>query len=332
MNNIRISVIVPVYNGEKYIKSCLESLVNQTLKDIEIICIDDGSTDNSFKILTEYENKYSNINVFRQENAGVSEARNQGISKSRGEYIAFVDIDDYIELNMYEEMYKITKINDVEVVMCDFLHEQIDGNKKGGNYNLPSNELLNKDYIIKTICPNLMFDGVYNPIWNKIYSRKLIERVKFIMPRGIQYGEDLIFQLEIFDKIENIVFINKPLYHYIDRNGSLTDLKNYRTLDSFLPMYKLRKNYAYKWGIDIEIVNSYFIYYMLMDIIHTIKSKNIKEKFDTLKLYFKEEEICEILICGELHKDILTYKLKLMLGIIKILCIIINRKERKSNE
>ena len=117
----KVSVIVPVYNVEKYIDKCLESLVNQTLKDIEIIIVNDGSTDNSIKIVEEYKEKYKNKIIYlEKENGGLSDARNYGIQYAKGEYIAFLDSDDYVDRKMYEKLYNKAIENNSDIVECDF--------------------------------------------------------------------------------------------------------------------------------------------------------------------------------------------------------------------
>ena len=120
----KVSVIIPVYNVEKYISRCLESLANQTLKDLEILIVNDGSTDNSRSIIEKYLKKHSlRIKYFEKQNGGLSSARNYGLKYATGEYIAFLDSDDYVEKDMYEDMYKIAKKDDADMVECDFLWE-----------------------------------------------------------------------------------------------------------------------------------------------------------------------------------------------------------------
>ncbi len=118
MDNIKVSIIVPVYNVEKYLQSCMDSLVNQTLEDIEIICVNDGSTDNSLEILESYAKKDSRIKVFTIENSGNSIARNYGIKIAKGKYVGFVDSDDYINETMFEKLYNSCEQNDLDLAIC----------------------------------------------------------------------------------------------------------------------------------------------------------------------------------------------------------------------
>ena len=117
---VKVSVIVPVYNVEKYIRKCLDSLVNQTLEDIEIIVVNDGSKDSSIDILKEYAEKHNNIKVYEKENGGLSDARNYGLQFATGKYIAFLDSDDYVDVNLYKRMYEKAKAEDSDMVECNF--------------------------------------------------------------------------------------------------------------------------------------------------------------------------------------------------------------------
>ena len=116
---IKVSVIVPVYNVEKYLEKCLDSLVNQTLKEIEIIIVNDGSPDNSHKIIDKYTKKYKNIKAYLKENGGLSDARNYGLKKASGEYIAFLDSDDFVKEDMYQKMYEKAKSGNFDMIVCD---------------------------------------------------------------------------------------------------------------------------------------------------------------------------------------------------------------------
>ena len=120
LNNIKVSIIVPVYNSEKYLQTLINSLIAQTLKEIEIIVIDDGSTDSSGKILDDYQSELEKIKVIHKQNAGVSAARNTGLEVASGEYIGFVDSDDWIEKDMYEKLYNTAKLKNCNVVICNF--------------------------------------------------------------------------------------------------------------------------------------------------------------------------------------------------------------------
>ena len=131
----KVSIIVPVYNVEKYLKRCINSLINQTLQDIEIIVVDDGSTDNSGQIIKEYQEKNSNIKYYKKENGGLSDARNYGMKYAPSEYIAFLDSDDFVDKTMYEKMYNKAIEENADYVECDFYWAYPKAEKKNGTQN-----------------------------------------------------------------------------------------------------------------------------------------------------------------------------------------------------
>ena len=166
MGKIKVSVIVPVYNVEKYLDKCLDSLGRQTLKDIEIIVVNDESPDNSQKIIDKYSKKYSVIHGYKKKNGGVSDARNFGIKEAKGEYIAFVDGDDYVSIDMYEKMYEKAKAGNFDVVVCDLNYVYEDGSIKRVSSKIEKDTTnIKKTYV-----------NMYPCVWNKIYKRGLFSK------------------------------------------------------------------------------------------------------------------------------------------------------------
>ena len=221
MSQPKISVIIPVYNVEEYLQKCLDSVVNQTLKDIEIICINDGSTDNSLQILEEYAQKDSRIIVINQQNQGVAAARNKGLEIARGDYIWFVDSDDYVERNGLDYVYKKSKENNADIV-CFGVNNICKSTIISGH----TNQYLSEINMTCQIDLNIKKHFLHN-IWDKLFSRKFIQNIiKF--PNGILTAEDGIFNLFCLYKEPKYLFINKILYNYrTDRNLSATnDKKN----------------------------------------------------------------------------------------------------------
>ena len=186
---MKISVIVPVYNVEKYIDKCLDNLVNQTLKDIEIIVVNDGSPDNSQDIINSYQKKYPRmIKSFIKPNGGLSDARNYGIKKAQGEYIAFLDSDDYIEIDAYEKMYKKAELKDFDIVVCDLNYVYEDGSVKR-----VSSKIEHDTTNIKNVYINM-----YPCVWNKIYKKTLFENdIEF--KKGVWF-EDVDFLYKIWSE------------------------------------------------------------------------------------------------------------------------------------
>ncbi|MDD4066600.1 MAG: glycosyltransferase [Clostridia bacterium] len=221
----KISIIIPVYNAEKYVKRCLESIVNQTYTNLEIICINDGSKDNSLQIINEYKKKDNRIIVIDKVNQGVSEARNDGIKLSSGEYIVFVDADDFIELSMISALYDIMKKNNVDVVKTSY-NIVLDNNKciryiyddEFANKILLRNDAIN-------VFKQFFFDGI--TIWGTLYRKSLIDSIdKF--DKNFVYGEDVIFFLNVLLNVKNIYFLNGHLYNYVyNKDGACFNVKNY---------------------------------------------------------------------------------------------------------
>lgn len=239
MKSPLVSVIVPVYNVERYLNRCLNSIISQTFKDIEIICVNDGSTDTSLKILKEYQKIDNRIIVINKENEGVSKSRNKGIEVAKGEYIVFVDSDDWINLDMVEYMYNKAKNTDTDIVMCTYMREYIN-NSKEKVFNLPD-EIIFEDNNLKYDLYRKLFgpigyelfkpDGMdsLGTVWGKLYKSDIIKKnnVKFVNLDIIGSNEDSLFNIYTFKFASKILFINKPLYHYWRQNeNSLTTKYN----------------------------------------------------------------------------------------------------------
>lgn len=206
-----VSVIVPMYNVEKYIDECLNSLVNQTLKDIEVIVVNDGSSDNSVNIVEGYVKRYPNIvKLVHKENGGLSDARNFGVKYATGKYIGFLDSDDYIEYNMYEMMaQKMEEGHDV--VICDIEYFYENSNKK---WILNGLSNLNVKDISKRALLSPMF------AWNKLYKSKYFKEYGYTYPINTWY-EDIPVTTLIFAKTKKIGYINEVYVHYRQREGSI---------------------------------------------------------------------------------------------------------------
>lgn len=208
MNNIKISFIVPVYNLEQYLHRCLESLVNQTLTDIEIIVIDDGSTDNSSQIIRNYAALDSRIYFYHLTHCGVSSVRNFGITHANGEYIGFVDGDDFLENTFAEKMYTTAKINNSNLCCCGV--SKIHSQKLKHEKFLPNMSIKIKDFFKQN--PNIR-----NPVWNKIYKTELIQKNGNTFPPSVKFAEDYAFTvLYYLSNKENmsISYVREPLYNY----------------------------------------------------------------------------------------------------------------------
>lgn len=281
----KLSIIVPVYNMERYIEKCLESLVKQTLQDLEIIVVNDGSQDKSEEIIEKYVKQYpTKIKYYEKENGGLSSARNYGLENATGEYVAFLDSDDYVEKNMYEEMYKTAKKENSDMVECDFIWEWRYGKKvfdKRIKYITKekieckvkkNNDLLRREMMKKprVVC------------WNKIYKREVINKTKTRFPTGLIY-EDVEFFYKLLPYLNNISYIDKYFVHYIQRDDSISNSQTEKTgdifkiLDNIFNFYKEKDLYS-KYQKELKYMNKRIMLGSSLRRILKIKNKHIKRK------------------------------------------------------
>lgn len=230
----KISVVVPVYNVKKYLEKCLNSLVNQTFSDIEIICIDDGSTDGSNEILTEFQNKDRRFIIKKQSNQGAGAARNYGIEIANGEYILFFDSDDYCELNFLEEMYNHAKKYDSDLVVCSYRKVDDNGNvTESRNPNSPIR--LDRTPLEECFCYKDFKDEIFElltPVpWNKLYKKSLLtdNRIKF---PNLHICEDIAFVYSCIACAKNIIVFDDELINYrYNRPESMATYRTKYTID-----------------------------------------------------------------------------------------------------
>lgn len=213
-----ISIIVPIYKVEKYLHRCVNSILNQSYSFIEVILVDDGSPDKCFQICDEYAEKDKRIRVIHKKNGGLSDARNEGLKIAKGEYILFVDSDDYIHHNMIEIMYQTLQKDKSDLVICSF--EKVD---EFGVVFEDQNYLKVDNVVNKTkVLDSLLTDTGWNlvPAWNKLYSRQALKGISF--PQG-RINEDEFVIHYIINNCDNISLVSKPLYYYVQRNGSIVN-------------------------------------------------------------------------------------------------------------
>ena len=229
--NDKVSVIVPVYNVETYLTKCLDSLVNQTHKNLEIILIDDGSKDNSGKICESFAAKDERIIVIHQKNSGVSKARNVGLDKMTGNYIIFVDADDYLEFNAVEKLLNILIAENADIVFG----EEKEVFKEKVKY-VPRKEI--EKYDTDSIKEIILLDKIQNYVWNRLYKAEIWDNIRF--PENLVY-EDLYIMPSACIKAKKIVYRCEPVYYYNKMNaGSITAARSY-----FNAYYRYGKFKAY---------------------------------------------------------------------------------------
>ncbi len=216
----KVSVIVPVYNGEKSVKQCSDSILNQDYPDLELILVDDGSRDRSWEIIQAIASSDSRVKAVHKENGGVSSARNRALAEASGTYVQFADVDDWLPMDSTKLLVRDMEAKAAELAVGDF-YRVVDGNvsekgsiQTGGTLSLQqyANEMM--------LAPADLYYGV---LWNKLYRRDIIERFGICMDENISYSEDMIFNLEYLLHVNTIAILKAPVYYYQYTKGSLVD-------------------------------------------------------------------------------------------------------------
>lgn len=276
---VKYSFIVPVYNTSKYLKKCLDSLVKQTFKDFEIIIVNDGSTDNSSNIISKYLDTYKNIKVVNQKNEGLSMARNNGVKEANGEYLIFIDSDDYVEKNLLKEIDK--EIKDAEILRYQVISEDEDGNNKI-DFNEETFDMVNGYQAFKYLS-NYHF---VEPAWCYVFKKDYYVDNKFSFKKGV-YHEDFGLIPYVIYKARNVKSISYLGYHYIQRNGSIMNNNDYRKtvkkafdmLEQYKNLRLFAKNINRKNNMD-----DYYLSYISNCVI--VKTRELKK--DERKVYVHE--------------------------------------------
>ncbi len=291
---IAVSVIIIGYNTQEYVKKCIESVLKQSLNNIEIICVDDGSKDDTFQIMKNMGLKDSRIRVFTQQNSGPYLARKNGLNKANGEYIVFVDSDDWIEEKELETAYAISKKYDLDMVFFDYIKENNFTNQLEPNpLPLPPNRVIEKEEIKRNIYPKCMQNSNFSSPCNKMIRKSFIDFYNIENNISLKYGEDLLFLLELYNNLSRTYYIPEHYYHYcIYSNESLS---RRHTPEAFFtihkPLYIARKPYAILWGVqDLLFANT--AYLGLGEFIFDIK-QNFSWK--VIKKYLLDEVFIEVI-------------------------------------
>ena len=302
MDDVKVSIIVPAFNTEKYLPECLDSVVNQTLKDIEIICIDNCSTDNTLNILNEYAKKDSRIKVIANKvNKGVANSRNLGLDSASGEYVGFVDSDDFIELDMFEKLYKVAKEKDLDMCMCKictFEDGTDDFDDDMWYFALNCFNQLEKDVFNHRDTKEFMGE-IAVPPYNKIYRKSIIDENNIRFPLGVLF-EDEAFFYNTYLLSEYVSVLPESLYYYrTNREGSLITQTSDRDFSSVVDIFKIIRNIFIETGYFEEykiILCNIFIPMGIWRYGHTSEKYHesffINLKEDCLSL-FEDKEIFE---------------------------------------
>lgn len=229
-----ISLIVPVYNVERYLDRCMESILQQTYRKLEIILVDDGSTDSSPAKCDVYAEKDSRVKVIHKPNGGLSDARNAGLSAASGSYIGYVDSDDWIEPDMYERMHWACVLHHAQLAVCRYFSEYRDRTVAGGDGSVVP---LTREELLKIYISGHDTYVIYNSVWSKLFHRDLVRGVLF--PKG-RDSEDILYTTRAFCKVEKAVYLDQCFYHYVlDREGSIMNAtKSERMFKDEIPFWR----------------------------------------------------------------------------------------------
>lgn len=315
---LKISVIVPVYNSEKYLARCVDSILNQTYTDIELILVEDGSPDNCPTICDNYAAADNRVRVIHKQNGGVSTARNAGLDVATGDYIAFVDSDDYIEPDMYEKMMNKVKEYNCDIVLCDCLKEYEDyseiysHNVRQGYYN--NDQLKSEYYPHLLIMENVEYPATISN-WLMLWKKKL-NTVDMRYEPGIKYSEDLLFGARLMLKAESFYYMkDEAYYHYMMNPDSVTHTYAPDKWDNYVRLYhrikEVFESYSeYDFSHQINLCLLFFIY----NSIGEIYSADMSTKEKKLKIY----NILNMSMVREMFKAInffqldISFKLKVI--------------------
>ena len=272
MERVKVSIIIPIFNAEKFLNRSISSVMNQTYNNIEIILVNDGSTDNSQKLCEKFLKEDKRIQLINCENNGVSFARNLGLERSTGEYIFFLDSDDYIAQKTIEIMVKKANENDADIVKINHFNTYPNGKEKINNLDLVLKEKLKKKelMVIDSKIREYLYANTYllNTVWGELIKKNLVEGILF--DKEVTYGEDLLFNFKVIQNSKKMIFLKEAYYHYyINRYGIN---QNY----DFNILCKKIQNLNYVYGEIIKQCNEK----------EEISYKYIKEVIDNLKKIF----------------------------------------------
>lgn len=323
----KVSIIVPIYNVEKYLSRSIESIQRQTLRDIEIILVNDGSVDNSLGVCKEYQSKDNRIKVIDKPNGGVSSARNKGLDVATGEYIGFIDPDDWIEPEMYEKLYQQLRVTDADVCMCNYVIEY------NGNFTPKlldiKKDILEGQEIVSDIVANMIGNASLNSgsqtiigsVCRLVIKRDIIDQNNFKFELGMPLMEDLIFCIQLFLKSKRVTINRNMYYHYmINSNSAVTSYRSNR-FDLLMKVYQRLEELltdANVYPIVKQRLNNRYITMIISVLANEVRRENkkhFKDKISFIKWLCKDAKLKNVL--KEANTNNCTIRKKLILGALK---------------
>jgi glycosyltransferase involved in cell wall biosynthesis len=274
-NNIKVSIIVPVYKVEKYVGKCIESLLSQTYTNIEIILVNDGSPDRSPEICEKYAQIDNRVRVIHKSNGGLSDARNVGLDNCQGDYVMFVDSDDYVEEKLIEDCVSLVIEHETEVIIMSYFVDTFDQNEvllSSFVSNNISGKFERKNFKDIKLTKELI--GVIGYAWNKFYNKTIFKKNKINFEKGLSLVEDVIFNSHVLKCTNKITFVNEPYVHYIQRPRETLGTKYYKDFyEMKIEAMNALKSLFFNWGIESNVI---------ANIMNELNFDNIKINIDQI--------------------------------------------------
>ena len=317
---LKLSVIVPVYNTEKYLRQCVDSILGQTFPDFELILVNDGSEDASGDICDQYAEQYAHITVIHKPNGGIISARRAGVAVAKGQYVAFVDSDDWIEPDMYAQMLDCAREHGADVVLCDIRFETSDGVVLQENA-VPTGRYCTQE--LQQLYATMLFHyglerpGLNPSLCNKIIRRDILERVIFNVDGSIAYGEDVLCSYPSLLDAECIYVLHQPLYHYRQNFSSITNVYVPQQMSNFLILADELEKQFQRRGVDMERqLNGYIARCSLEHIRNELllhKTVSHKERRSAVKNYLSEPAVHKafVAVLKEISNSKTAFKMRL---------------------
>lgn len=287
----KISLIIPIYNTQEYLDKCLESAVKQDYKNIEIICVDDGSTDGSGQILDRFAEKYKNIVAIHQKNGGESNARNRGLSVASGDYIGFMDCDDWIDSSMYSRLTQILELYDVDMAASGWIKEFSDRSIAVDNQEQIKSGIIYRDELLKYVYYRDKYQG-FAYMWNKLYKKEaLYDKGNHFLKfnESLRLGGDIVYLAQILMNVERAVYINESFYHYRQRKESGSHSRNVEArLDSLK---------AYDYVIDF-----FQEHFVAEEIMRMVKRFQVYHSTNIAEIAFQNRDKKALAVCHRYMK------------------------------
>lgn len=296
--NPLISVIVPVYNGEKYLRECIDSILEQDYKNIELILIDDGSSDNSRNIIGDYANKDKRVIAIHQENAGVCASRNKGLDNSHGEYICLIDQDDYVEKNYLSYLYELILNNNAEISLTPTARKFTSKNPRNDSANVDYEDKIEIWSGVNTAREMLYYNLRIAP-WNKMINRHLIEKNNIRFDLRYFGGEGFLFSIDCFIKAKRVAVGHKEVYNYrCDNPNSGMTKFSMKVIDSSINSQKTIRENVLKVSPELENACKYANWHTHCDCLNFFVGccviKQYKEKYKEVKKVCRQDALCVV--------------------------------------